>query len=88
MNSALYQKMVTGMHITGGELRTYDINNQVTSKIELGDVIVVGLKTTGADADVLHTIDLVFGRIRWWGTPPGSYLKVLYGWNLATLVQW
>lgn len=88
MNSALYQRMVTGLHITGGELRTYDINNQVTSKIELGDVIVVGLKTAGADADVSHTIDLAFGRIRWWGIPPGSTLKVLYGWNLAQNIVW
>lgn len=87
-NAILSLRTAAGTRITGAELRFYDGANQVTSKIELGEVVVVGVKTSGADSDMMQQLDLAFSRIRWWATAPGSTLKAVSGWDMAKSIQW
>jgi Hemolysin-coregulated protein (uncharacterized) len=85
VNAMLGLRMAMGSHFPNAELRFYNSLNQVTSKIQLGDVVVSGLKSSGADADVTQSIDLAFAKIRWWGGPT---LAVISGWDLTKNVAW
>lgn len=87
-NAILGLRAAMSTHIASGELRFYDANNQVVSKMELGDILVSSVKVGGADADVSEAIELAFSRIRWWATPPGSTLKIISGWDITKNVQW
>ena len=71
-----------------GELRFYDGANMVTSKIEMGDLFVGSLKTNGADGDAVQSLELMFGRIRWWVTPPNAPLQAVPGWGIVKNTSW
>ncbi len=90
VSAQLSSRMALGTHFTGAEIRFYNSANQVTSKIQLQDVIIVGMKTSGADSDVAQSIDLAFTKIKWWAIDPrlGPSLRAVSGWDLTKQAAW
>lgn len=84
-----WMRMAQGTHIPSAEIGVYDSADKLFYKIELNDVMVDAISTSGADG-VNASIDFVFGRIKWWGASPTAPTQfvVIGSWDVTKNVIW